>query len=87
MADFNQATTSPTNQSLTVGATPISEGSNNSGFGISPTYVNATEFSSLYLQAATSPASQEVDMGITRYRFAKPLDNRVVPMAIPLPMT
>lgn len=85
MADFNQATTSPSNQSFTVGATAISEGSNNPGFGISPAYVNATEFAGRYLQATTSAKSEQLQLLKVRTYYGRPLDGQLVPFQLPDP--
>lgn len=86
MADFNQATTSPTSENIsgTPSAT-VAEGANNTGFGISPTYVNADAFAIRFQQATTTPSREEVNASNLRYLFAKPTDSRVVPMRTPLP--
>lgn len=57
MADFNQEATTPTSDTFTVPAVTFTEGSNNFGFGISPTYVNYLDYYDRYTQGVTDLSS------------------------------
>lgn len=85
MADFNLASSTPTQQDATLASNSFVEGVNNTGFGISPTYVYASEFAVGYALVTTTPTQQAQEMNTLAYLFARPLDNRIVPMRTPLP--
>jgi hypothetical protein len=85
MADFNQATTVPTSSVLTLLASTLTTGSNNTGFGLSPKYVYGTEFSYTFPQATTAASNLALKQYPIGTYYGRPLDGRSVPYRSPDP--